>query len=309
MASISIIICTRNRAASLARTLEAVGVVTLPAATELLVVENASTDDTETTASGACPANAVPVRYLREPRRGLAKARNTGLAAATGDVIVFTDDDVRPEREWLTRLTAPIFSGEADAVAGGVRLAPHLVRPWMSAYHRAWLAGTEDLDPQHPSRMVGANMAIARTVLERVPSFDPELGAGALGCGEDTLFTLQIREAGYRIAAALDAIVEHHFEENRLRRAHWLAAARSMGRSDAYLAYHWEGAEWMRPWQSLVSTAVRQAAWFMTRGVPERLLKATRHLHASLHYLREKRRPRNYDRRGLVKLVPELAAI
>lgn len=300
MASVSIIICTRDRAASLARTLAAIRDVALPPGTdcEVLVVDNASTDDTEAV------ARAAQVRYLREPARGLARARNTGLAAARGDVLVFTDDDVRPEREWLTRLTAPILSGEAEAVAGGVRLAPHLARPWMSAYHRAWLAGTDDLDPQHPSRMVGANMAIARTVLTRVPSFDPELGSGALGCGEDTLFALQVREAGFRIAAALDAAVEHHFEESRLRRTRWLAAARRMGRSDAYLAYHWEGADWLRPWRSIASTAARQIAWFTSRGVPESLLKATRHLHACLHYPRERRRPRNYMPHGLVKLIP-----
>jgi glycosyltransferase involved in cell wall biosynthesis len=306
VSSISIIICTRDRARALAETLRAIGEIALPSATacELLIVDNASTDDTAATVHATRPANALPIRLLREPRRGLAHARNTGLAAASGDVLVFTDDDVRPERDWLVRLSGPILAGQAEAVAGGVRLAPHLLRPWMSACHRAWLAATDDLDPRQPSRMVGANMAIARAVLARVPAFDPELGAGALGCGEETLFSLQLREAGFRIVAALDAIVVHHFEESRLDRAHWLAAARSMGRCDAYIAHHWEGAEWRRAWRGLLAAAARQAAWPLTRAVPESLLKATRHLHASLHFRRERRRPRNYTRRGLVRLSP-----
>jgi glucosyl-dolichyl phosphate glucuronosyltransferase len=303
MPVITIVVCTRNRAASLARTLAAIGEVALPAESELLVVDNGSTDDTEATVRAARPANALPIRYQREPQRGAARARNAGLAAATGDVIVFIDDDVRPGPDWLTLLTAPILAGEADAVAGGVRLAPHLIRPWMSAHHRAWLAATDELDPRQPSRLLSANMALARAVLARVPAFDPELGTGALGSGEETLFTLQLREAGYRIAGAFDAVVEHHFDERRLRPAEWRAAARSMGRSDAYIAYHWEGAEWPRPWRGMLGSAVRQVAWLTSPEVPESLLKATRHLHASLHYQRERRRPRNYERRGLVKLT------
>ncbi len=302
MPSHSIIVCTRNRAASLARSLEAIGAVTLPAESELLVVDNGSTDDTEATVRLTRPVNGLPIRYVREPQRGAARARNAGLRAATGEVIVFIDDDVRPERDWLVRLTAPILADEADAVAGGVRLAPHLLLRWMTGYHRAWLASTDALDPRQPSRMVSANMALARAVLARVPAFDPELGTGALGSGEETLFTLQLREAGFRIGGAFDAVVEHHFDESRLQRRQWLAAARNMGRADAYIAWHWEGAEWANSWRGILTAGARQVAWLAPGGVAESLLKATRYLHARWHYRRERRRPRNYARRGLVKL-------
>ena len=306
MHRISIIICTRDRALSLARTLAAIGEVALPPGVtcEILIVDNASKDETETVARGTQLRNAAPVRYLREPRGGHSCARNAGLAAATGDLIVFTDDDVIPAVDWLDKLCAPILSGTADAVAGGVRLAPHLERPWMSAFHRAWLAGTDGLDRREPSRMVGANMAFARSVLEKVPAFDPELGPGAIGFGDDTLFSLQLRQAGYRIAAAFDAEVVHHFEERRLTVPHWLESARRMGRTDAWLAYHWENSDWARPWQMLLKAALRRgvlAARWSSIPAPERLLQATRHLHACRQYLREFRRPRNYEPRGLVK--------
>jgi glycosyltransferase involved in cell wall biosynthesis len=302
---ISIIICTRNRAASLAKTLAAIGKVSLPASSEceLLVVDNASSDDTEAVANAARLENSMPVRYLREPHGGQASARNTGLAAATGDLIVFTDDDVIPSHDWLVRLCAPILEGAADAVVGGVRLAPHLLRPWMTAFHRAWLASSDALDPRNPSRMVGANMAFSRAVLETVTAFDPELGPGAIGFGDDTLFSMQLRAAGYRIAAAFDAEVEHHFDEQRLLRTQWLESARKMGRADAYLAHHWDHADWSRPWWHLCTAATRWlaccAASMRSDAVPEKLLATTRHLHACLHYLRERRRPRNYPRRVL----------
>lgn len=310
MRRISIIICTRNRAPSLARTLAAIGEVAIPtgATCEVLIVDNASTDETETVARGTQLRNAAPIQYLREPRGGQSCARNAGLAAAAGDLIVFTDDDVIPAARWLCKLCAPILSGAADAVAGGVRLAPHLERPWMSACHRAWLAGTDALDRRAPSRMVGANMAFSRSVLEKVPGFDPELGPGAIGFGDDTLFSLQLRQAGFRIAAAFEAEVEHHFEERRLSTPHWLESARRMGRTDAYLAYHWENSDWVRPWRHVLRAALRRltcfAAWVRSSQAPERMLTATRHLHAGLQYLRERRRPRNYAPRGLARLVP-----
>jgi glycosyltransferase involved in cell wall biosynthesis len=223
MPSLSIVVCTCNRAATLSRTLEAIGAVTLPAESEVLVVDNGSTDETKATVRLARPANALPVRYVREPPRGAARARNAGLRDAAGEMIVFIDDDVRPERDWLLRLTSPILADEADAIAGGVRLAPHLLRAWMTGYHRAWLASTDAPDPHQPSRVVAANMALSGKVLGRVPAFDPELGTGALGNGEETLFTLQLREAGFRIAGAFESVVEHHFDESRLQRRQWLA--------------------------------------------------------------------------------------
>jgi glycosyltransferase involved in cell wall biosynthesis len=307
MPGISIVICTCNRATSLARTLAAIDRVEVPGgmACEVLVVDNGSNDDTAAVVRSARLNAPLTLRYLNEPRRGQSRARNTGLAAAAGEIIVFTDDDVLPAADWLVRLCAPILAGTADAVAGNVRLAPHLERPWMSSYHRAWLAGTEILDENNPSRMVGANMAFSREVLARVPAFDPELGPGAIGFGDDTLFSLQVREAGYRLVAAFDAIVEHHFEESRLHRPHWIEAARKMGRTDAYLAYHWDNSDWTRPGRNAFSAAVRRLfqglTWIWSRGVPESVLNTTRNLHANLSYLRERQRPRNYTRRGLVK--------
>ena len=83
-------------------------------------------------------------------------------------------------------------------------------------------------------------MAISKRVLERVPSFDTELGPGALGFGGETLFYLQLKEAGYRRLAAFDVVVEHHFEESRLRREGLLARLAMAGKMFAYIDYHWE---------------------------------------------------------------------
>jgi GT2 family glycosyltransferase len=238
------------------------------------------------------------------------------LAEARGRIIVFTDDDVVPPRDWLVKLCAPLLRGEADVVAGGVRLASHLRRAWMTPGQRAWLADTEFLGAGTPGRIVSANMAIARSVLKKVPEFDPELGPGALGYGEDTLFSQQLKLTGCRVVGVLDPAVEHHFPESRLERQSWLEAARKMGRTDAYLAHHWEHAQWSRPRWLLLKAVLRFAVCRASsrHGTPPaadpalpRLADATRHLHACLHYLRERRKPRHYTQRGSVK-QPDLNA-
>ncbi len=156
------------------------GAAALPAdlAAEVLIVDNGSLDFTRRVVRQAKLWGRAP-RYLHEPRLGLSYSRNTGMATAQGEVLLWTDDDVRPGRAWIEAMCRPILDCRADAVAGRVKLPDHLERPWLRPWHRVCLAvdapTTGDID------MTGANMAFARRVLEKVPAFDLEIGAGALG--------------------------------------------------------------------------------------------------------------------------------
>jgi GT2 family glycosyltransferase len=142
-------------------------------------------------------------------------------------------------------MCAPILCGEANAVAGGVELAEEIQRDWMTPHHREMLASTERIDSDEPVRMVGANMAIAKQIFDKISGFDPELGAGQLGSGEETLFSRQMREAGFRIEYAFDVVVEHHLDSSRLTREGFHDAARKRGRSSAHVNYHWRRhADW-----------------------------------------------------------------
>jgi GT2 family glycosyltransferase len=89
--------------------------------------------------------------------------------------------------------------------------------------------------------MVGANMAFHRRVLDKVPGFDVELGPGPEGLGnfEDTMFSWQLIAAGYKLVGALDVAVEHHFDLTRLAWENVVDSARKMGRSHAFVFYHW----------------------------------------------------------------------
>jgi glycosyltransferase involved in cell wall biosynthesis len=306
----TIIICTRNRADSLRQTLESLELVDIPAglSSEILVVDNGSTDSTAEVVQRR-KGSRIPIRRVLEPKPGLSNARNAGLSDAKGDFIIFTDDDLRFPKSWLQTMYDPLIERKGDAVAGSVELAPNLLRPWMTPLHRSLLASSERLDASEPL-LVGANMAFDRRVLDIVPSFDAELGAGSLGLGEETLFALQIRKAGLKIYRATGSAVMHCFDEKRLARASWRQTAKNLGASNAYMDYHWRH-------QSISFPSIllfRKFAFYYlrrlfkwrecvsTEGAPEWELYCLEGIHRLVRYLVERKRPRNYDLEGLVKI-------
>ena len=309
--SVSIIICTCNRAEHLRQTLEAAGRLPVPAGyeCELLVVDNGSTDDTADWVQSLTLPN-MPLHYVLEARRGQCYARNTGMAAARGEIILFTDDDLRFPPDWIAGMCGPILRGEADAVAGGVKLAQHLVQPWMTLSHRGMFASTEGLDPDAPKFMVGANMAFSRRVLEQVPGFDTALGPGALGFFDESLFSWQLQAAGLRLGSALNVVVEHHPDPSRMSRTALLETQRKYGRSLAYIEHHWRHNTIKFPGLRLLLRRARLLLASLTRRGEVRRLpyppewQMGHALTIALldQYVQERRRPRCYARHGLRKL-------
>jgi GT2 family glycosyltransferase len=242
MTSISIIIATASRPASLTETLRSLAEVRIPeiGPVELVMVESGARTGVEVLARDWMQARCFNVKCLFEPGRGKSRALNRALTEAGGEILLFSDDDVRFPANWIEHMCEPIVSGNADAVAGGVRLAPHLLKPWMNKTHRAWLASTSDyLSFEAPSEMCGANMAISRRVFERIGGFDPELGPGITNGGEESLLTWQLLQAGFRLASALDVEVEHHPDPARLCYKNWVEVARLRGVTRAYHLCHW----------------------------------------------------------------------
>ena len=141
-----------------------------------------------------------------------------------------------------------------------------------------------------------------------MPHFDPELGPGAIGFGDETLFALQLQRAGHRIFGRLQIEVEHHFNPERLKRDAWLDLAERAGRTKAYVTYHWRHLGYRLPRTRLLMNQMLLAAWRLChpkfREV-EGCLEAELHLvsnHGELRgFLEERKRPRNYHANGLVK--------
>jgi glycosyltransferase involved in cell wall biosynthesis len=239
--NVSIIIATRNRANALLRTLHALTRLSIPQGLnyEILVVDNGSSDSTKEVIQSQQIINTT-IKYHYEPILGKSRALNRGLEFSIGEIILLTDDDVEPHENWIFAMCDPICMGLADAVSGNVKLATHLVRPWMSERHRSLLASTEWIKSSRSQSLVGANMAFSRKVLTIVPSFDVELGPGGLGFADDGLFASQLTSAGLRIFSAVDSNVIHHFDICRLKRSEWISAAMKHGASHAYVGHHWE---------------------------------------------------------------------
>ena len=117
---VSILICTKDRAAALRETLSSLARVAVPRGwkVDLLVVDNGSRDGTREVVQGARFCFGIP-RVESEPVLGVASARNRALDKATGEVLLWTDDDVRLPRDWIEKMVTPIQQGRMDAVAGG----------------------------------------------------------------------------------------------------------------------------------------------------------------------------------------------
>lgn len=191
----SVVICTRDRAADLARCLASLPQQTRPP-DQVVVVDNASADGGRTREV----ALAAGVDYVREDRPGLDIARNRGVAAATGDIVAFTDDDVRLHPRWLERITAALDDDQVLAVTGLV-LPAELETPAQRHFERYWGFGRgyrpidfgadffrADRRYGCPAWEIGAgaSMAFRRDVFDRAGLFDERLDVGAAGCSGDS---------------------------------------------------------------------------------------------------------------------------
>ena len=232
------------------------------------------------------------------------------MAAARGEVLLWTDDDVRPGRTWIDCVCRPILDGRAEAVAGRVTLPDDLERPWLRPWHRVCVA--VDGPTTGDFALIGANMAFSRRVLEKVPAFDVELGPGAMGMGEDTLFSLQLRSAGFRIVAAgEDSTAVHDCGEHRLTQSAPDECGHGQGRCHAYIDYHWRHRSvWFPTFRGGKSHLKLCGLRIVQRLLGDRNPVIGRHeahwlWRWSYHrqMLIEARRPRQYERFGLQKRV------
>jgi hypothetical protein len=231
------------------------------------------------------------------------------MAASRGEVILFADDDVAPAMNWLEHISTPLLQRRCEAASGRVELGKELSRPWMTPQHLAWLA----IFHGGLRQLIGANMGFHRSVLERVPEFDAELGAGASGFAEETLFSWQLLEAGFRLEYIPEAVVVHHPDPSRLIRSSWLSSARKHGASTAYLCHHWEHQEVRNPRMRAGCLQLKLRLRRMAQpppppdaeGIAAWEMSYAARLETLRQFLNERRRPRNYSKRGLRKLRPE----
>ncbi|MES2521644.1 MAG: glycosyltransferase [Gemmatimonadota bacterium] len=180
--SISVIICTHNRAELLRHALESLvpGCAAVPGS-EVLVVDNRSTDATPAVVESFI--GRLPVRHVYEPVLGLCHARNTGWRASAGDIVAYFDDDAIAPPGWLVAIVDAFTAWPETGVVGGP------VAPMWDAPRPAWLSDeaaraltvldwgpdAHEIPDVGAEWLAGTNMALPRRVLVETGGFHPAL--------------------------------------------------------------------------------------------------------------------------------------
>jgi glycosyltransferase involved in cell wall biosynthesis len=216
--SVSVVICTRNRAGFLKNCLTHLSHQRCKPA-EIIVVDNASaTDETRQVA-----AQFSDVRYVREDRPGLDIARNRGAMEATGSIVAYTDDDTIPDPFWVYRVHETFEKKSVVAMTGLVIAASleteaEVIFEKFWPFNRGYLTKIYDhhffndtlkTGPPVWEIGAGANMAFRKAIFEEVGYFDARLDVGAAGCSGDSELWYRILANGYAIEYNPRAVVQH----------------------------------------------------------------------------------------------------
>jgi GT2 family glycosyltransferase len=221
--SISVVICTRDRPDVLRDALVSVLEVEYENY-DLVVVDNAPT--TSATKDLVTELADPRIRYVLEPRPGLSRARNRGVAHATGEIIAFTDDDVVVDPAWLQSIVRGFRRSDGVACVTGLVVAAQLDTA-AQAYFDAKVKWSANLttrlfdlhehrgdDPLFPYRAgnlgAGANFAVLTATAIELGAFDEALGAGSpTRGGEDLDFFARVILAGHTLAYEPSSLVWH----------------------------------------------------------------------------------------------------
>jgi glycosyltransferase involved in cell wall biosynthesis len=240
---IAVAICTWNRAELLRQTLESLTHLTVPEWVQwsVLVVNNNSTDNTDAVAREF--RSRLPLSIVLESRPGLPIARNTALDRATGDLVIYIDDDVLIDPQWL-RHFAEAARRHPDAVAFG---GP--IEPWFPEMPDPLLAeafpnlkngfcgldhGPEEIVLEMSQEIFGANMAFSKSAMGE-HRFDPQVGhAGKLMMlGDETILLRKLQGQGKQVIWVPGMRLKHYVDPKRMRLPYLLTYYGGVGRGHA----------------------------------------------------------------------------
>ena len=219
MKTVSIVINTLNRAADLARAIESFRWLDARAEFEVIVVNGPSTDGTD----AVLASWSDKVRSYRCDVPNLSVSRNIGIAAASGDVVAFIDDDGIPEPEWLDNL-ALAYEDETVGAAGGY-VYNHTGYDFQYRFGTADRLGNADVEQESTSQhlnfpfsfnyphLLGTNSSFRRSALIEIGGFDEEFEYFL----DETDVMVRLIDAGFAIRQLSNAFVHHKFAPSHLR--------------------------------------------------------------------------------------------
>lgn len=239
---VSIIICTYNRAGLLSKTLQSLVPLENLDLAEIIVVDNRSTDHTETVVKDFIDkyVDDIDARYIPEPVQGLSAARNTGILASKAQLIAFLDDDAIPCKTWISTIVST-FAERPEVMAMGGKIAPifeskrpeWLIKPFELPYTIVDLGNKVR---EYPGRLhpCGANMAMRKIVFD-LSLFPLELGrkGESLLSGEEAWLFGEMQREGHTILYHPLMAVDHFVPASRLTESWIMKRYYSQGISNA----------------------------------------------------------------------------
>jgi glucosyl-dolichyl phosphate glucuronosyltransferase len=226
---LSVIVCTWNRRDLLKAALDSIAASELPPTInwEILIADNNSTDGTRPLCEELVRSNPTRFRYFLESRPGKSFALNTAFENSQGEILAFTDDDVKVAPNWLAEILHTIDTWHCAGVAGKI------VPVWATPKPH-WLASN---GPYRPMAVIvnynlgetarettvppfGANVAFTRQAFAQHGLYRTDIGPSTdrkVGC-EDTEFGRRVLAGGGKIVYAPRAVVYHPVEEARLHK-------------------------------------------------------------------------------------------
>lgn len=203
--AVTVVVATRNRAELLPRLVRALEVQEGAPAFEVVVVDDASTDDSPAVLASLAHDSTVPLHVLRhDRRRGPGPARNAGWRHGGGASVLFTDDDCTPRPTWVAGLAASLE--HHDLAQGATTPAPDQLHQ-QGAFSRTLEVS------EATGFFQTCNMGFRRSALAGVGGFDEAFDHPA---GEDTDLALRCLAAGASFEFCTDAIVEHDVRPSSL---------------------------------------------------------------------------------------------
>ncbi|HYE30820.1 MAG TPA: glycosyltransferase [Methylomirabilota bacterium] len=240
---VSVVVASYNGARTLEVCLESLQRINYPNV-EVILVDDGSTDQTTQIAE-----KFPKVRYIRhDVNRGLSAARNTGIQAARGQIVAFTDSDCRADEDWLHYTVSALLTGQYAAVGGHNFLPPE----------DSWVAAAVMLSPGGPAHVMltdrvaehipGCNMVFYKWALEEINGFDPLFRKA----GDDVDVCWRLQQRGYKIGFSPSGFVWHY---RRSTVADYLKQQSGYGEAEALLVHrHPEYFNWFggSQWQGKI---------------------------------------------------------
>src|SRR5688500_3385628 len=273
----TIVFSTYNGERTLSRMLEALCLVSPPrGGLEVIAVDNASVDNTPDILHSFL--DRLPLSVLYQPKRGKNRALNLAIPHIRGELVVFTDDDVLPETNWLYRYQHYADTRPECDIFGGAIL-PYWERApqrWIldSVPHGVTFALTApDLveGAIHPGLIWGPNMAVRKKIFDAGHRFDEDVGpsSGQYVMGSETEFNIRVAAKGHKTWFCPEARVRHIIRDFQMTQNWIVQRAYRFGRSGCLQEYGMLG---KIPFEPFLVSSFPFPKWMLRRAVQDSVL-------------------------------------